>query len=164
MMKTSLFTRLFCFKKPRVIQLSYLPMLVKNKPFLFVAWELKHAYTVKFIPLRNRYHAAHNAAVVTIPAHFSQITFKAANYWRKTTIILQLQMVQLDEAATAQLIDGFQPLNKTVLHTPQIAHLRNNISCKRLKTQQRFCTIKQINQFKVTTQPLATIIQPILYQ
>lgn len=154
----------FCFKKPRVVKLSYLPVLVKDKPVLFVAWEIKHAWSVRFIPLRQKHNAARNAAIVSVPNHLKQVTLKAGNCWRTTTIRLSLHAVQLDEAGTAHLIDGFRPLHKTAVHTPVAAYINSPVLTRPLNIQQRNSSIQQVDRFKVAIQPLTVSIQPIHYQ
>lgn len=146
--------RLFCFKKPRILQLSYLPVLVKEKPLLFVAWETANAWSVKFIPLKCRQDASKHAAIISVPHHQREVTLKVANYWRSTTIYLSLYPVQLDESATMQLIDGFRPLNKIEVNTPLVAHTKNRISIKHPNLKQLNSSIKKIDRFQVTIQPI----------
>lgn len=154
MIATRILKLLFCFKKPSVIQLSYLPVLVKDKPVLFVVWEIENAWWVKFTPPTRRYATAKNAVLLTIPNHLNQVTLKAYNCWRKTSIQLSIHAVQLDEATTAQLIDGFRPLNKTGVNTPSVSHIKNQISISPFAIQLRDSSIKQINRFNITIQPI----------
>jgi hypothetical protein len=83
MMVTRILKLLFCFKKPRVIQLSYLPVLVKDKPVLFVAWDIENVGWVKFTPPNRRYTTAKNAVLLTIPNHLNQVALKASNCWKR---------------------------------------------------------------------------------
>lgn len=145
---------LFCFKKLRVIQLSYLPVLVKDKPVLFVAWDIENAGWVKFTPPRRRYATAKNAVLLTIPNQQYQVTLMASNCWRKTSIPLSIHAVQLDEATIAQLIDDFRPLNKTGVNTPSVSHIKNQVSITPITIQLRDSSIKHIDRFNVTIQPI----------
>lgn len=164
MTAASIVKYLFCFKKPRLTQLCYLPVLIKDKPVLFVAWDITHAWSVRFIPLKQTHNAANNAAVVSIPAHLNQVTLEASNYWRKTTINLTLHAVELDEITTAKLIDGFRPLNKTEVNTPLVTHIKNKVVPKNMNIHQRNSAIQHIDRFKITIHPLTAIVQPIPYQ
>ena len=155
---------LFCFKKPLVEQLSYIPVLVKDKPVLFVAWQVKYARSVQFKPLNCRYFTVQNAVMLALPHQLQVVTLKASNCWRKTIIHLPLQAVQLNEAAVAQLIDGFRPLNKTDIHTPLVAHIKSRIIATPYSIQQHSNSIKNIDRFKVAVQPFTVNIQPFNYQ
>lgn len=154
MIATRILKLLFCFKKPRVIQLSYLPVLIKDKPVLFVAWDMENVGWIKFTPPARRYTTAKNAVLLTIPNHLNQVTLKACNCWRKISIYLPIHAVQLEEAALAQLIDGFRPLNKTGVHTPSVSHIKNRISIMPFTIQLRDNSIQQIDRFNVTIQPI----------
>lgn len=120
----------------------------------FVAWDIESAGWVKFAPPARRYTTAKNAVLLTIPNHLNQVTLKASNCWRKTSIDLPIHAVQLDEAAMAQLIDGFRPLNKTGVHTPSVSHIKNRVSIRPFTIQLRDNSIKQIDRFNVTIQPI----------
>lgn len=146
------------------MQLSYLPVLVKDKPILFIAWEIKNAYCVKFIPLRRRYYTKKNAVLISTPNHLHQVTLKVSNIWRKTTINLSIHAIQLDEAAMAQLINAFHPLNKTKVNAPLAAHINNQLFIKPLTIHQYNSAIKQVDPFNVTIQSFTINIQPIHYQ
>lgn len=154
MMSIRILKLLFCFKKPRVLKLSYLPVLIIDKPVLFVAWDIENAGWVKFTPPERRYAAETNAVLLTIPNQQNQVILKAYNCWRKTSIQLSIHAVQLDDAAMAQLIDGFRPLNKTNVNIPSVSHIKNQVSIKPFAIQLRDSSIQQINRFNVTIQPI----------
>jgi len=145
----SILKLLFCFRKPRVLNLSYIHVLIKNKPTLFVVWEIKNAWSVKLIPLKRSYNTAQKALIISIPAEQAQVTLKAANCWRRTKVNLTLCAVQLDEVATAQLISGFRPLNKVEVAAPLIAAIRSRAVIKPVSIQPRNAVIKQINRFPI---------------
>lgn len=153
MMATRILKLLFCFEKPRVVQLSYLPVFVMDKPVLFVAWDIENAGWVKFTPPSRRYPAAKNAILLTIPNQLNHVTLKASNCWRKTSILLSIHPVELDKAALAQLIHGFRPLNKTGVNTPSVSNIKNRVSIRPFAIQLQGSSIKQIDRFNVTIQP-----------
>lgn len=154
MILTKILKQLFCFKKPKLIQLSYLPVLVKDKPVLFVTWELENVGMVKFLPLQHRYITPKNTVLLAIPANLQQVTLRASNYWRKTNINLRIHTVELDEPTLAKLIDGFRPLNKTYVNTPAVLQIKNKIFIKRIAIQLRDSSIKQIDRFNINMQPI----------
>jgi hypothetical protein len=115
---------LFCFKKPEFINLSYINVLVKDKPLLFIVWEIKNAWSVKLIPLQRRHYETKKVLILSIPKEQNDITIKAVNFWRKTKMGLTMYAVELDEASTAQLIQGFRPLNKVEVSAPHVSGIR----------------------------------------
>ena len=140
---------LFCFKKPGVINLSYLHVFIKDNPTLFIVWEIKNAWSVKLVPLKRSYYTAQKALAISIPEEQAQVTLKAANCWRRTKVNLTLCAVQLDEFATAQLINGFRPLNKVKVAAPLIAAIRSRPVIKPVSIQPRNAVIKQIKRFPI---------------
>lgn len=144
---------LFCFKKPELINFSYISVFIKNKPTLFIVWEIKNACSVKLIPLKRKYYTAKKAMVLSIPGQQEEIIFKAANYWRRRIVKLAVRAVGLDEAATAQLINGFRPLNKQEVAAPVISGIRNRASLKHVNIHQRSCVVKNIHRFNINIQP-----------
>lgn len=144
---------LFYFGKPEITNLSYLNVLIKDKPALFVVWEIKNAWSVKIIPLKPRYYTAKKALILSIPKDQKVITLKAANFWRKTTLNLTMRAVDLDETTTAQLINSFRPLNKMELCVPHLSNIRNKVAIKPVSIKQRNSFIKNINRFNINIQP-----------
>lgn len=144
---------LFCFKKPEVINLSYLHVFIKDKPTLFIVWELKNVWSVKLIPLKRSYYTGLMALVITIPENRYQINLKATNFWRKTSVVLDLCAVELDTLSTAQLIHGFWPLNKVEVSAPQISAIINLVSIRSFCVKQRNSGIKTIDHFNINIQP-----------
>jgi len=144
---------LFCFKKPRVINLSYLNVFVKDKPVLFIVWEIKNGWFIRFIPLKRRHYETQNALVLSIPKGQKEITLKAANFWRKTTVNLTMRAVDLDKTTTAQLINSFRPLNKLEVLAPLISNIRNKVAIKPVNIKQRNSFIKTIDRFNINIQP-----------
>lgn len=145
-------TLLFCFKKPKVINLDYLHVLIKDKPTLFVVWEIKNVWSVKLIPLNRRYYKPQNAIIISIPQEQHMITLKAASFWKKKSIRLSLCAVQLNELATAQLIQGFRPLNKVSVSTPHISAIRKIESIKPFCVKPKNSVIKKIDRFNIQIQ------------
>lgn len=143
---------LFCFKKPEIINLDYLYVLIKDKPTLFVVWEIKNVWSVKLIPFNRRFYKPQNAIIISIPQEQHKITFKAANFWRKKSISLTLCAVQLNELATAQLIQGFRPLNKVSVSTPHISAIRKIESIKPFCVKPKNSVIKKIDRFNIQIQ------------
>jgi hypothetical protein len=144
---------LVCFKKPELIHLSYINVLVKEKPILFIVWEVKNGWSVKFIPLKRRYHEASNALVLSIPEELNEITLKAANFWRKTRITFTMCAVELDRVATAQLIHDFWHLNKVEALAPLVLNIKNKATIKPVSIKQRNSFIKKIDRFNINIQP-----------
>jgi hypothetical protein len=144
---------LFCFKKPGVINLSYLHVFIKDKPTLFIVWEIKNVFSVKLVPLKLSYFTPQNAIIISIPKEQQQVTLKATNFWRKKRITLTLCAVALDELATAQLIQGFRPLNKLAISAPHVSGIRNLESIKPFYVKQRNNVIKKIDRFNMNIQP-----------
>jgi hypothetical protein len=144
---------LFCFKKPGVINLSYMHVFIKDKPTLFIVWEIKNVWSVRLIPLKHIYHTAQNTLVISIPREQHQVTLKAANFWRKTSIVLTLCAVELDELATAQLIHGFRPLNKIKVSAPHVSDIRNRILVRPFSVKHTNTVIKKIDRFNINIKP-----------
>ena len=144
---------LFCFKKPGVINLSYLHVFIKDKPTLFVVWEIKNAWSVKLIPLKRSYYIAQKALVISIPEEQTQVTLKAANFWRRTKVNLSLCAVHLDEVATVQLINGFRPLNKVEVSAPIVTRIVNRVSIKSFSIKHRNSVIKKLDRFNIHIHP-----------
>lgn len=144
---------LCCFKKPGVINLSYIHVLIEAKPTLFVVWEIKNVWSVKLIPLKRTYYTSHQAVVLSVPENQNLVILKASNFWRKINIPLALCAVELDKQATRQLINGFRPLNKVEIIAPLIFGVRNQIAFRPLSIQQRNAGIKNINRFNIHIQP-----------
>lgn len=163
MFTTKTFKLLFCFKKPEVIHLSYIPVLIKDKPVLFVAWDIMNARAVRFIPLRRRYHNNVSAAILAVSKDLREVTLKFANFWRSTTIRISIYAVQLDEATTAQLIHSFRPLNTTVVNTPLVSRIRNLAVIRPISISQRSTSIKKIDRFNTTIKPLSIRVNPFHY-
>lgn len=143
---------LFCFKKPQVINLSYLNVFVKDKPALFIVWEIKNVWSVKFIPLKRRHYETQNALVLTIPNDQKEVTLQASNFWRKKTVNLTMRAVELDEATIDQLIDSFRPLNKLEVYAPLISNISNQVVIKPVNIKQRNSFIKKIARFHINIQ------------
>lgn len=146
------FRLLFCFKKPRVINLSYLHVFIKDRPTLFIVWEIKNVWSVKLIPINRNYYSTQQAIIISIPKDQQLLTLKASNFWRKKNVKLNLCAVQLDELATAQLIQGFRPLNKIGVSTPQVSAIRNFKSVKPSYIKQGNTSIKKIDRFNIQIQ------------
>lgn len=145
---------LFCFKKPGVINLSYLHVFIKDKPTLFIVWEIKNVWSVKLIPLKRSYYTAQKALVISIPEEQTQVTLAAANFWRRTKVNLTLCAVRLDEAATARLINGFRPLNKVEVSVPIVTRILNRVLIRPFSIKQRNRVIKKMYRFNIHIQPL----------
>lgn len=145
---------LFCFKKPELIHFSYISVFIKNKPALFIVWEIKNSWSVKLIPLKGKYYTAKKALVLSIPEQQEEIIFKAANFWRKNRERLTIHAVALDETATAQLIHGFRPLNTVEIAAPLISGIRNKASIRHFTIKQKNCAVTNINRFNIHIQPL----------
>jgi hypothetical protein len=143
---------LFCFKKPEVLNLSYLHVLIRDKPTLFVVWEIKNVWSVKLIPLDRSYYIAQNAIIISIPKDQNQVTLKAANFWKKTNIGLAMCTVQFDEVSTAQFIQGFRPLNKLEVCAPVVFNIKNKLAIKPVSIKQRNSFIKKIDCFNINVQ------------
>ncbi len=144
---------LFCFKKPGVINLSYLHVFVKNKPTLFIVWEIKNVWSVKLIPLKRSYYTTHKALIISIPGEQTRVTLKAANFWRRTKVNLTLCAVHLDEVATAQLIKGFRPLNKVEVYAPIVTRILNRVLIRSFSIKPKNTVIKKIDRFNIQIQP-----------
>jgi len=140
---------LFCFKKPGVINLSYLHVFIKDKPTLIIVWEIKNVWSVKLIPLNHSYYTAQNAIIISIPQPQQLVTLKASNFWRSRSIVLALCAVELDEQATAQLIKGFRPFSKVEISAPHVSGIRNLESVKPFCVKQRNSIIKKIDRFNI---------------
>ena len=143
---------LLCFKKPGIINLSYLHVFIKDKPTLFIVWEIKNVWSVKLIPLNQSYHTAQNAIIISIPKEQHQVTLKAVNFWRKKSVTFNLCAVELDEVATAQLIKGFRPLNKVAISAPHVSGIRNLESIKPFYVKQWNNVIEKIDRFNIQIQ------------
>jgi hypothetical protein len=144
---------LFCFKKPELINFSYLSVLVKDKPTLFIVWEIKNVWSVRLIPLKHSYYTSKNTLVLSIPKEQNLITLKAANFWRKKSIKLTMHAVELDEATTVQLINGFRPLNKLEVYAPLVLNIKNKVAIKPVNVKQRNSCIKKLDRFNINIQP-----------
>ena len=143
---------LFCFKKPGIIQLSYIHVLVKNKPAFFIVWDIKNVWWVKLHPITRRYYDAQKALVLAMPQEQQQLTLKAANFWRRKRITLTLHAVALDEAAAAQLIQGFRPLSRIEVAAPLISNISNKAVIKPAGIRQKNTCIKKIDRFNIHIQ------------
>lgn len=143
---------LFCFKKPQIKQLSYIHVLVKDKPTLLIVWEIKNVLSVKLYPLNHRYFDSNKALVISIPKEQQQFSLKAANFWRKKRITLNIQPVALDEVTAAELINGFRPLNKLEVAAPIIFRINNMAAIKPTSIQQKHTCIKKIERFNINIQ------------
>ena len=135
------------------MNLSFLHVFIKDKPTLFIVWEIKNVWSVKLIPLNHSYYTAQNAIIISIPKEQHQVTLKAANFWRKISIVLTLCPVELDELAASQLIQGFRPLNKVAISTPHISGIRNLKSIKPFCVKQKNSGIKKIDRFNINIHP-----------
>lgn len=152
MSATRILKLLLCFKKPEIIHLSYINVLIKDKPVLFIAWEIENSLSVKLIPLRRRYAEGVNALILSMPKELNEVTVKAANFWRKAIVSLPVCTVELDEVATAQLISGFRPLSKLEVHAPYIAGIRSKAKVSSFNIKQRSTCIKNIDRFNINIQ------------
>lgn len=132
---------LFRFRKPGIINLSYIHVMVKDKPTLFIAWEVKHAWVVKIKSIRGRYYGSQQALIITAPAEQQAIVVKFANIWRSIEIILPMQLVQLDRSALAQLISGFKPMTDLSVDIPAPS--------------------KTSPAFQIKSSPLRNLIKPV---
>jgi hypothetical protein len=122
---------LFCFRKPGIKNLSYIHVMVEDKPTLFIAWEVEHAWVVKLKPIKGKYYASQKALVIAAPGELQEIVLKVANFWRSYEKVLPLQVVQLDKNALSELISGFRPMNKVSVNTPAVSKVRNQLQVKR---------------------------------
>ena len=147
------FSLLFCFRKPEIVHLSYLNLLVKEKPVLLIVWEIKNARCIKFLPLKGRHYALKNAALLSIPEDRREISIRIVNFWRGITKDITMHAVELDANTTTQLIDGFRPLNKIRIHTPVISRISNHIGVKPVIMVQRSNSITVTNRFPINIKP-----------
>jgi hypothetical protein len=143
---------IFCFKKPEIIHLSYINVLVKNKPVLFIAWQVKHARLIKLLPLKRRYFGLNNAIILALPIERTEVKLTIVNFWRQTAIKLDLNTVEMDQTTTAQLIHGFHPLNKMEVHAPLIFWIKNNLEIKLFPLEQKSNPIKVTARFNINIQ------------
>lgn len=144
---------LFCFKRPELINFSYINVLINDKPTLFVVWEIKNVWSVKIIPLKRRYFTTKNTLILSIPKDQNEVVFKASNLWRETNIKLTMRAVELDEVTIAQLIDGFRPLSKLEVSAPIVWNIRNKIAMKSISIKQKNSFIKEIDPFNINIHP-----------
>lgn len=144
---------LFCFKKPEVKNLSYINVLVDQKPILFIVWEVKNAGFVKLIPFKGRYYSSQKAMALSLLYDRQQITMKTANFWRSTKTVLNMQAVQLDQATLSELIKGFRPLNKIEVDSPVLYNIRNRVSIKNLTITARSKPMELKQRFGANIQP-----------
>lgn len=144
---------LFCFKKPELINFSYISVFIKNKPVLFIVWEIKNTLSVKLVPLKGKYYATKKALVLAIPQQQDEIIFKAFNCWRRKMVRLAIHAVELDEATTTQLISGFRPLNKLEIAAPFVSNIRNKASLKQFSIKKKKCAVIELPRFNISMQP-----------
>jgi len=157
-MMTRCLKLLFCFRKPEFVNFNYINVLVKNKPLLFIAWEIKNACSIKLIPLKQRFSIAQNAVIINVPEEQNKIVFKVANFWRKRKIELNMHAVALDETTASWLIHGFSPLNKLETSIPLVSGIRNKIIIRPGSVKQRNVRIQKIARFNINTQPFTYLL------
>lgn len=143
---------LFCFRKPDVKSLTYINVIVANKPSLFIVWEIENVLYVKLASYKGRHYAKKRAMVISTAGGQQEIIMKATNFWRTTKTVLQIRVVQLDKAIVSELINGFRPLSRKEVIIPFISKINANFEIKQIIVSNQIKPFKIKERFNINIQ------------
>lgn len=84
------FRTIIHFRKPAIVSIDYVPLLVQQKPILLLSWDFPHPYSLRLKPLNRTYHQAAGAYILRLEENAHEITLTVRSFWRRTSVQLKL--------------------------------------------------------------------------
>lgn len=129
-------SNLFNFRQPGFVRLSYTDIIISDKAYFLMSWELDQGNKLQIKSLNYCTYKHSGSAYIAIPAGVDRIELVIANVWRSTmkeVILLRESMetqvdffpIPLYEAVTARSI--YMPQISHTLKTPQPSDIINKL-------------------------------------
>lgn len=84
------FRTIIHFRKPPIVSIDYIPLLVQQKPVLLLSWNFPHAYSLRLKPMSKTYHQASGAYILRLDENCEEITLIIQSLWRQTKLKFKL--------------------------------------------------------------------------
>lgn len=101
---------LFIFKKPFFEKLDFIDVIIDNRPFFLVAWELRSGYKINIKEPSKTVKKTSSAVILKLHPSMEIITLTACNLWRKRSIDITLHHTEVDSATAAAFIQQLDPI------------------------------------------------------
>lgn len=100
---------LFDFRKPKILHLDFIDVVIADKMLLLLSWRLKRGHSLAIPVIGKKYSSRENAVVLKLPGHVDTVVITVSSFWRKTRYPLYLKKLKLDKGAADLLISRFRP-------------------------------------------------------
>jgi hypothetical protein len=128
----SVIFNLFNFRKPRFAQLRYTDVVIDDRAFFLITWQLEAGYKLKIKSLNYRSYKSSGSAYIAIPADVDHIELVTSNVWKyatkQITLVRQPILSQVDFFPVKQFEAlAAAPQISLVLKTPRLRRPESNL-------------------------------------
>jgi len=100
---------LFDFRKPEIEHFEYFEVVIEDKQFLVLSWVFKRRYKMRIPAIKKSFRSVCGTRIEKIDVGKVPLAIKISSLWRKTTLILILKPIKLDQETADVLIRSFSP-------------------------------------------------------
>lgn len=119
------FKKLLDFKKPTIINLDYLDIVLEDKRLFLLSWHFTRQYKLSIPSLKKKWNRQSGSVVFKIYNLNKPFKIVIASFLRKKIIIVNLKQLKLDPKTSASLIHQFYPFS---MPTSLIKEVKLNIA------------------------------------